>query len=134
MAQACNFIKKETLTQVFSCDFFVKFLLTFFITEYLWWLLCVPSKHFQSIQKILSCDKTPFWYLRFSFFLSYSFMKAIYSLRQNIWHRVKKYSKIGQFPKILSLKSFDNSLGNSCTKLVMLKIKCRFTCGDSELY
>ena len=36
--KACNFIKKETLTQVFSCEFGEIFKNTFFI-EYLWWLL-----------------------------------------------------------------------------------------------
>ena len=35
--QACNFIKKETLAQVFSC--FAKFLRTTFFIEHLWWLL-----------------------------------------------------------------------------------------------
>ena len=39
------------------------------------------------------------------------------------------FYNISQFPKILSLKSF----GNSCTKFVMLDIKYRFTCGDSDL-
>ena len=33
--KACKFIKKETLAQVFSCDF-VKFLRTPFYAEYLW--------------------------------------------------------------------------------------------------
>ena len=33
--QACNFIKKETLTQVFSCEFCEIFKNTFF-TEHLW--------------------------------------------------------------------------------------------------
>ena len=35
---ACNFIKKETPTQVFSCEFSEMFKKTFF-TEYLRWLL-----------------------------------------------------------------------------------------------
>ena len=35
--QACNFIKKETLAQVFSCEFCEIFKNTFF-TEHLWWL------------------------------------------------------------------------------------------------
>ena len=38
MPQACNFIKKETLAQVFSCEFSEIFKSTFFI-EHLWWLL-----------------------------------------------------------------------------------------------
>ena len=93
---------------------------------------------------------------------------------QNIWHKLKKYSKIGKdhksliskfafflitflkilflegilgtglclhpnltflnisrFPKILSHKSIGNSWGN---KFVILDIKCRFTCCDSDLY
>ena len=33
------------------------------------------------------------------------------------------------FPNFLSVKSF----GNSCTKFVMLDIKYRFTCGDSDV-
>ena len=36
--EACNFIKKETLAQVFSCEFFEISKSTFF-TEHLWWLL-----------------------------------------------------------------------------------------------
>ena len=39
-ASSCNFIKKETLAQVFSCNF-VKFLRRPFLTEQLWWLLLV---------------------------------------------------------------------------------------------
>ena len=35
---ACNFIKKETLAQVFSCEFRQTSMNTFFI-EHLWWLL-----------------------------------------------------------------------------------------------
>ena len=34
-AQACNFVKKEALAQVFSCDFCEVFRNTFF-TEHLW--------------------------------------------------------------------------------------------------
>ena len=34
----CNFIKKETLVQVFSCEFWEIAKNTFF-TEHLWWLL-----------------------------------------------------------------------------------------------
>ena len=37
------------------------------------------------------------------------------------------------FPKILSLKLFGNSFGNSCTKFFMLDIKYHFTCGDSDV-
>ena len=36
--QACNFIKKETLAQVFSCEIREIYKNTFFI-EHLWWLL-----------------------------------------------------------------------------------------------
>ena len=38
--EACNFIKKETLAQVFSCEFYEISKNTFFI-EYLWWLRLV---------------------------------------------------------------------------------------------
>ena len=34
-SKACNFIKKETLAQVFSCEFCENFKNTFF-TEHLW--------------------------------------------------------------------------------------------------
>ena len=34
---ACNFIKKETVVQVFSCEFCEIFTNTFFI-KHLWWL------------------------------------------------------------------------------------------------
>ena len=40
---ACHFIKKETLAQVFSCEFCEIFKNTFFI-EYLWWLLLYVMK------------------------------------------------------------------------------------------
>ena len=36
---ACNFIKKETLAQVYFALNFVKFLRTPFFREHLWWLL-----------------------------------------------------------------------------------------------
>ena len=36
--QACNFNKKETLTQVYSCEFCEIYKNTFF-TEHLWWLV-----------------------------------------------------------------------------------------------
>ena len=39
VSKACNCIKKETLEQVFSCEFLRNFLRTPFLTEHLWWLL-----------------------------------------------------------------------------------------------
>ena len=36
--KACNFIKKDTLAQVFSCEFWEPLRNSFF-TEHLWWLL-----------------------------------------------------------------------------------------------
>ena len=48
--------------------------------------------------------------------------------------QVLYFSDISQFLKIQGLKSFDNSFGNLCTKFVILNIKCRFTCSDSDLY
>ena len=46
---SCNFIKKETLAQVFSCEFCEISKNTFFI-EHLRWLLLedVPKRHFTS--------------------------------------------------------------------------------------
>ena len=38
LPEACNFIKKESLAQVFSCEFCEISKNTFFI-EHLWWLL-----------------------------------------------------------------------------------------------
>ena len=38
LPEACNFIKKETLAQMFSCEFSEIFENTYFI-EHLWWLL-----------------------------------------------------------------------------------------------
>ena len=38
MPEAGNFIKKETLAQVFSCEFYEISKNTFFI-DHLWWLL-----------------------------------------------------------------------------------------------
>ena len=43
------------------------------------------------------------------------------------------FSNISYFPKILSVKSFNNSWGNSRTKFIILDIKYCFTCGDSNL-
>ena len=56
--EACNFIKKETLAQVFSCEL-AKFLITPFLTEQLWWLLLdlvlvkqnCPKRHETSLTK-----------------------------------------------------------------------------------
>ena len=39
---ACNFVKKETLAQVFSCEF-CEFLRTPFLTEHLRWLLLTSA-------------------------------------------------------------------------------------------
>ena len=46
-----------------------------------------------------------------------------------IWH----FPNISQFRKILRLKWFGNWWGNSCTKFVMLDVKYRCTCGESDL-
>ena len=43
MPEACSFIKKETLAQVFSCEFCEISKKTFF-TEHLWWLLLLRTK------------------------------------------------------------------------------------------
>ena len=47
-----------------------------------------------------------------------------------IWH----FSKISFFPNFLSLKSFRNSSGNTCTKFALLVIRVRYTCGSSGFY
>ena len=41
---------------------------------------------------------------------------------------------ISYFPKIVNLTSFDNSWRSSETKFVILGIKVRFTCGESDHY
>ena len=43
LRQGCNFIKKETLPQVLSCEFCEIFKNTF-CTEHLWWLLLIHAK------------------------------------------------------------------------------------------
>ena len=43
------------------------------------------------------------------------------------------FSNISWFINILSLKSFSKSWGKSCNKFLMLDIKHRFTCSDSDL-
>ena len=48
--EACNFIKKETLAQVFSCEFCEIFKNTIFI-EHLWWLLLNLAPHEKSRAK-----------------------------------------------------------------------------------
>ena len=44
------------------------------------------------------------------------------------------FSNSPAFPKILSLKSFGNSWGNSYTNFIILDIKFRFTCAKWDLY
>ena len=44
--EACNFIKRKALAQVFSCEF-VKFLGTPISIENLWWLLLKRRKYYQ---------------------------------------------------------------------------------------
>ena len=44
-AEVCNFIKKETLAEVFSVNF-VKFLRILFLIEHLWWLLLYIKFYF----------------------------------------------------------------------------------------
>ena len=41
----CNFIKKETLAQVFSCEI-CGISKNTFCTEHLWWLLLHPNNHY----------------------------------------------------------------------------------------
>ena len=48
---AYNFIKKETLTQVFSCEFF-EISMNTFLTEQLWWLLLLIKKFWKIPIKI----------------------------------------------------------------------------------
>ena len=38
------------------------------------------------------------------------------------------------FPKILNLRLLDDYWGHSCTKILILDIKLRFTCGEPNLY
>ena len=42
--QACNFIRKDTLKQVFSCEFYEIFRTPFYIQEYLQWLFLKLAK------------------------------------------------------------------------------------------
>ena len=53
LPQVCNFIKKETLTQVFSCEFYEISTNTFF-TEHFWWLLLwtLPSRKLSIVNLI----------------------------------------------------------------------------------
>ena len=48
--------------------------------------------------------------------------------------KVSDIRNIFLFPKILSLNSFGHSWGNSYTKISILDITFRFTCGQSVLY
>ena len=54
VGEACNFIKKETLAQEFSCEFCEISKNTFF-TEHLWWLLLMFA--ILQIKTLYSCDK-----------------------------------------------------------------------------
>ena len=59
--EVCNFIKKETLAQVFSCEF-VKLLRTpFNIVEHLWWLLLKIA--YIIIEKDSYHGKNDRWYM-----------------------------------------------------------------------
>ena len=53
--QACNFIKKETLAQMFSCEFCEIVKNTFFI-EHLWWLFLQLSS-----EKVWKPPETAIW-------------------------------------------------------------------------
>ena len=45
-------------------------------------------------------------------------------------NQLPDFSDISWFPKILSLKSFGDSWGNSCTKFFVLERTSRFTCDE----
>ena len=51
-----------------------------------------------------------------------------------VFTQIWDFRNISLFPKILSLKLFGNSWGNSYTKFAILDITFRFTCGESDLY
>ena len=57
MPEASNLVKKETPTQVFSCEFYENFKNTFFI-GHLWWLLLAyenaPSLVFDGVNVLTS--------------------------------------------------------------------------------
>ena len=44
------------------------------------------------------------------------------------------FPEISLFSKILNLRLFGDSWDNSCTKIFILDVKFRFTCGESNLY
>ena len=76
------------------------------------------SKNGQNIKNVIS-NFVCFWQL----FSAFNFWKVDWALdcvSTHIWH----FSNISSFPKILSLKSFGNSWGNSCNNY-------RFTCGET---
>ena len=52
-ASACNFIKKETLAQLFSCEYSEIFMNTFF-TEHLWSLLLLLDVD-QTEKRVFHC-------------------------------------------------------------------------------
>ena len=52
MAQACNFIKKETLTQVFSCEF-CKISKNTFFTEHLWTIASESCRFEEKVAQLL---------------------------------------------------------------------------------
>ena len=51
-----------------------------------------------------------------------------------VFTQIWDFRNISLFPRILSLKLFGNSWGNSCTKFAILDITFRFTFGESDLY
>ena len=60
--------------------------------------------------------------------------------KPNLWENVVKFQNLMtrivytfQYPKILNLNSFSNSLANSFTKSFLLDIKFHFTCSQSNL-
>ena len=50
------------------------------------------------------------------------------------WETGHYFSNISSFPKILSLKSFSNSSGNSCFKFILLYMTLCETCPNTEFF
>ena len=63
----------------------------------------------------------------------FNFLKGDWALGY-VFTQALDFSNISWFPKMVSLKSFVDSRGNSYNKFGTLDIKFRFTCGELDLY
>ena len=110
-AWACNFIKNETLTQVFSCEF-CKFLWTPFYGKPLGECFCEVS-HIHFLNEIYKLDEIRFSSLRWMFWRTSNYLQSTaftlrlheHTLNSHMWHEIDPCF-INYFWKILIIKYY----------------------------